>query len=258
MKIFALCIVLVVVLILITMVMRRSKKRSTKATRPGQDEPDTPVNFGYQCSRLAIRSTEPKKVIEALTLEDVVTSSWRHGVDEAYSGLVFVTEPIAGWILVVSSQLGRECADEDPEKEFNFIKEVANKFPEVQYFATHRTVEFHVWVRYVDGNLTRAYAYDGEQGTSLWNVGELTPEEHQIILNHEDQSQQVGHNTHRERSDHNFPNEGYVMLLAEKWSINPQNLESLKIPPSLGYLGYLPIEFQENGEPRHSFDEQNA
>jgi hypothetical protein len=54
-------------------------------------EADDPVPFGYKCSWLVIRSTDPQQVIDALGLVDTHPSGWHDGIEAAYSGNVFVT-----------------------------------------------------------------------------------------------------------------------------------------------------------------------
>jgi len=102
---------------------------------------------------------------------------------------------------------------------------LGEKFPDVQYFGTHRVVEYHGWARVVKGKMVRQYSYVGDQGRVLCDYGKPTHEERNLGLNF-DQGR--------------FPNEGDVMKLAGAWSVNPTTLEELKLGEGTGYLGIFP------------------
>ena len=73
---------------------------------------------------------------------------------------------------------------------------------EVQFFATHRVVEGHAWVRALPSTLMRAFCYIGESGEIIFNFGKRSPDERKLST----------------------PNENDVMHLAGKWSIDPTRL----------------------------------
>lgn len=105
------------------------------------------------------------------------------------------------------------------------MRELGKKFIELQYFGTHRVVEYHGWLRMTKGEIVRQYAFLGERGETLRDDGKRTDEETELGLIY---------------NDSKFPNEQNVMRLAAAWSIDPSSLDELKLDKSVGYLGSLP------------------
>lgn len=199
------------------------------AASPTPPQPDEPVSFGYKCAWLAIRAGSPEAVAEALGLEDVRLSGWSDGLDAAYSGQLFVTPPVRGWVLAVSTSLP-DCGDErQPDAASPLLARLGERFPEVQYFATHRVVEFHAFARVVGGRTLRKLAWVGDQGFVAWDEGEPTAEERALGIEH----------SRRSIEDGAAPREEEVMAIAGRWSLDPSTLEEQTLPPGLGLLGAL-------------------
>lgn len=188
-------------------------------------EPDSPVPFGYKCAWLAISTEDSEAVVQALALRHVHKSGWQKGIESAYGGEVFVTPPLQGWVLVVSSRLPDIPDRTRPDELAPLVKTLGKKFPQVQYFGTHRVVEYHGWLRATQGEIVRRYAYLGERGETLCDEGKRTEEETKLGLIY---------------NDCKFPKEQDVMRLAGAWSIDPTTLDELKLGKSEGYLGSLP------------------
>jgi hypothetical protein len=194
---------------------------------PADPRPDAPVSFGYNCAWVAIQTSSSDAVVKALGLRNGSPSTWAGGVKSAYSGRVFVTPPIRGWVLAVSFALGEEAGDSrHPDGITPLLERLGREFPDVQYFATHHVVEFHAWARVRDGKLIRRFSYLGEQGVFIWNDGGLTPEETRLHLVYAEAGP--------------WPDETNVMSLAGAWSVDPSTLAQQHLPPSLGVLADLP------------------
>jgi hypothetical protein len=185
-------------------------------------EPDTPVPFGYKCAWLAIKTEDSKGVVQALRLRNVRKCGWQEGIDAAYNKGMFVTPPIMGWVLAVSRSLPEIPDKALPDQLSPLVKSLGEKFPDVQYFGTHRVVEYHGWLRATGGEITRCYAFLGETGKTLRNDGKRSEEETRLDLIY---------------NDSRFPDEHDVMRLAGAWSVDPSKLDELKLEKSLGYLG---------------------
>jgi hypothetical protein len=184
-------------------------------------EPDTPVSFGYKCAWYAIHTNDADAVISALGLAGAVETTWRQGVEAAYSGKVFVTPPLGHWILAAGTALFYKGVRPEPSV-VPILTKLSEAFGEAQYFATHRVVEAHCWALARAGKLVRAYAYVGDQGQVTWNDGEPTEAERALG---EGALELPG------------PNEGDLMKVAGAWSVDPSELESNITQPSLGRLG---------------------
>jgi hypothetical protein len=188
-------------------------------------EPDSPVPFGFKCAWLAIKTEDPQAVSEALSLQNVRKTGWRQGVAAAYGGEVFVTAPVKGWVLAVSVSLPGIADKTRPDQLSPPVRDLAKLFPKVQYFGTHRVVDYHGWLRAAKGEIVRRYAYLGERGETLSDEGKRTDEETKLGLIYDDSK---------------FPDEEHVMELAGAWSIDPSRLDTLNLGKSVGYLGSFP------------------
>ncbi len=206
------------------------------------EKPDQPISFGYKCSWLAIKSEHPLDVVAALALRHVRLANWKSGIEAAYAGEVFISPPLDGWILAVSrnfpwpggAQFGDPCTP--------FLRPLAHLFPEVQFLATHRVVETHAWARLVNGTILRQYAYSGESGEILWNVGTPTDEEVALLLKQEDRLRAFWGPEDVDAivtGDEPFlmPSESDVMRMAAVWSIDPSQLRDRNLGLSVGHVG---------------------
>jgi len=190
-------------------------------------KPDKPVPFGCKIAWLAIRSESPREVADALGLVKIRDSSWSDGLQAAGRGDVFVSPPVHGWVLAVSTSLPDAGDERSTDRCTPLLARLGKRFPDVQYFATHRVVEYHAWARVKNGAVDRQFAYLGERGEVSWNSGPQTPEEVRL-----------GFKFNPEKGP--YPDEEDVLHLAEAWSVNPGKLDALGLPPSLGLAGRFP------------------
>ena len=140
---------------------------------------------------------------------------------------VFVTPPLRGWILVA----GRRMLGNGDEGSVHAIEkrliELSKQFGEAQAFATERIVEYHHWVLVKQGVLTRAFAFLGEKGEILTNVGEITPAEEGFQWEGLPEFEWT-------------PGEEEVMEVAGQWSIDPSDLGEVEDRDRMGVLGKMP------------------
>lgn len=186
-------------------------------------EPDLPVPFGYKCNWLCIKSDSPMDVILKLGLKNYEPSNWDKGIEMAYNGFRFVSPALNGYVLVVN--YGMDLLTLAPE----LLDESAKKFPELQYFTTHRVSEYHAWVKYVSGEMVRGYGWCGCDGEVLMNRGELTPEETHLgftdlITSSADDPEKV-----------QLPTEDHVLEIAAAWGIDT-GFSGNDYPKGLGYI----------------------
>lgn len=184
--------------------------------------PDKPVPFGYKNSWLCIKSNSPEEVIEKIGLKNPRVSTWNDGVNGS-SGGVFVSPVLDGYVLVIGWE--GDILDTDPAR----LDELAGKFPELQFFSTHRISEYHVWAKYVDGKPVRVYGFNGGDGVLVANRGVPTPEE--VALHCDDFPVD---------NDIDFdvailPDEECVMLISAAWGIDTL-FRRKTFPESTGYL----------------------
>ena len=166
-------------------------------------------------------------------------ANWKSGVVAAYKDRTFVSPVFEGWVFVVG-HLPELTAGDANLRWAKWMESLAARFSDVQYFATHRVVEYHAWARFLEGREQRAFAYLGESDETLVNRGQPTEGELQLGQTFFDgSSPEAESDEYWERDDLSYPDEQYVMQIAEKWSINPQTLEERTQPTEPGWIGVL-------------------
>jgi hypothetical protein len=206
-------------------------------TTPLDIKPDAPQAFGLDAIWLAVRSQSTQAVAQALQLSQTVPANWRSGLQAVHQplpctpGWVFVTPPIQGWVLVTGA-LPYPGGTSDSDLASLLLQLLSHQFPQVQYFGAHSGIVWHGYARYDGGELLRAFACVDSVDHSIWDVGSSHAEpmparQHaEAVIN--------GY-----ESDHFTWHQNRVFSIAEHWSINPQQLVAMALPPSLGLVGLL-------------------
>lgn len=190
---------------------------------PADLPPEHAVSFGHKSRWLAVKVNSPTAVLKALGATNSREAGWSQGVG-APEGAVFATPPLDGWVLVVGAF--PEILGEGDEKAVALVSKLSAELgTEVQYFGTHRVVDYHAWVRAKNGEVSRAYAYLGERGKTLLRMGEQSEEEKALGLSFfDDKSPEAKDDAYWRRDDLSYPDEEDVMKVAGRWSINPAEL----------------------------------
>jgi hypothetical protein len=161
---------------------------------------------------LAIKGTDPRKLQTALGLHDAMFCSWEEGLIEAREHKLFISPSVAGWILVVGSDLPEP--DEDVDKCFHFLTDLSRKVGHLQYFCGNRALNHHAWAIVDRGQVFRAYAWAGQ---TVWNQGPITAAERELGVACFPYLYRLDF-THREAVAANTEK---VNALAGRWSLDP-------------------------------------
>lgn len=248
--------------------------------------PDHPQSFGYKVSWFALKAYDPASVLDALEISDATPSNWESGLAAVYSRdsepWIFVSPPIGGWVLAVSASWAYPVANEaESQSEYQhgigsrfdvLFSRLMKKFDDVQFFGSHRVVDFVVWARALNGKPVRIFSHaDGEV---LANFGEQTPEEaklgflnlsglsppdarDKILAIAEEQSAEADALVAsglsrkealarvREKGRSAFPDEQDVTDLAELWSIDPTEVWDQDDPLALGLAARIPKDLAQ-------------
>jgi hypothetical protein len=247
--------------------------------------PDAPEPFGFKVSWLAIKTSDPTLVLDALELGQAAPANWASGIAAAYGdprssdSWAFVSPPIGDWVLVVSSSLPYPATIEgghaDIGKKFDVMFcRLMQRFKDVQFFGSHRVVDFVTWARALNGELVRIFGWCGSDGTVLANVGEQTPEETKLgfvnltglspsdavdkifaIAEEEDieenrlvasgLSPREARTKIRQSRRSPFIGEIDVVDLAALWSVDPSRLSDQDHPLGLGLAARLPENLRQ-------------
>ncbi|OKI61488.1 hypothetical protein [Micromonospora sp. CB01531] len=183
------------------------------------------IGFGYKLQWLAVRGQGAADVAAALRLSRPAPSTWREAVAAAYDGhgRWLLTPRLDGWTLAASQDVP---APED-DRFAAWLAGLSRLLGEVQYFGTHRVVEYHGWGRARAGIVERAFAYLGERDEVLFQVGHPTADEQALGVGTaygEDQPWPEGDD------GWSWPDEEAVLTLAGRWSIDPRDLEGATVP----------------------------
>ena len=180
-------------------------------------EPDTPAAFGHKPGWIAVRSRDPRAVMDALQLIDRRPTNWTCGLSAVGAGKWFVSPALDGWVLVVG-------AGEKPLSQAR-VDALCCRFSETQIYVSDRERSTYSWSRYRDGVCIRAYGMS--RGEVFLDQGELTMEE--ISLGFGRFPRKVG------GGREGFPDCDAVLAIAAAWGIDPM-LEQRHDPPSAGWL----------------------
>src|SRR5579872_174258 len=140
-------------------------------------------------------------------LAGIKPCSWRSGLEKAYERRgVFVTPSIAEWTVALGN-----LPEADNSRFVPLMERLSQRFHQAYYFGTHRVVEYQAWAIAKEGKVRRAFAWVGERGEFLLNIGRRTPEELELATGIED----------FERA----PDEEIVLNLASRWVFDPRELD---------------------------------
>jgi hypothetical protein len=195
---------------------------ASRRTRHGER---TGASFGYKTAWLAARIDDPTAVVRALQLTDVRELSWEEGIAASDHDMVFVSPPTQGWVLAVGIELAKHPPD--------VVALSARLGADVQFFATHRIVEAHLWDHAARGTLKRRLRYVGERNEAE-AIGEPTAIERALGFDWttEQPSTPAGEAV--------VPDEEAVMQVAGAWSIDPRELADTPTTSTTGLAGHLP------------------
>ena len=201
-----------------------------------------PGSFGYKCAWFAAKSDSPLSVATALGLRNLRPSSWDEGIETAYgttaySRHAFLAPPIDGWVLCASTAFFKLA--EGKQEVSSFLPALSRQLgTTVQFFLTYRVVETHVWGYAENGTLIRLYGYSSGGSGRLFDIGDQTDAEVSLGFRFfDDRSPDASDPkaNYWAREDLTFPDEGHVMQLAGRWSIDPSTLEERELGD--GWLG---------------------
>lgn len=247
--------------------------------------PDAPKPFGFKVSWFAVKTSDPALVLDALEFGQAAPANWASGIAAAYGDpqssdcWLFVSPPVSGWVLAVGSSFPYPATIEgghhDIGRKFDLLfSRLMQKFDDVQFFGSHRVVDFVTWARALNGESKRIFGWCGSDGAVLANVGEQTQEEAKLgFANLNDLSpsdatdkifaieeeQEAEENrliasglsgrearaTVRRNGRGGFPSETDVVELAALWSIDPSRLSDHGHPLSLGLAARLPENLRQ-------------
>jgi hypothetical protein len=248
---------------------------------PFDQTPDQPEAFGYKVSWFAVKTTDPGSVIDALQFGEATPANWASGMAHVYEATpsddrwVFVSPPMKGWVLAVSHRWPYPTVEDHHEIGSRFdtlFARLMKRFDDVQFFGSHRVVDFVAWARALNGEPQRIFAFSDagvlanlgaqsaeEARLGFANLGGLSPsdagdrifelaeeraaEEESLVasgLSHAEAREKVlqgGRNA--------MPDEDDVTDLAALWSIDPAQFAPQKYPPSLGLAVRLPGDLSQ-------------
>lgn len=197
--------------------------------------PDSPIGFGYKTTWWSFLSRDTQAVADAIGLVNPQPCNWHSGIPASYENGIFISPPVGNWTLVTGFKLPPSGEQMETECLASLLK-LSSQFNEVQFFSTHRVVEYHVWARAVEGKLNRGFGYIGESGEFFWNVGDNGTEA-KLGWQFPTQDELDSDSGELETDDWDWPGEEHVMEIAAEWSVSPVELESEK-SPGVGLIGF--------------------
>lgn len=205
--------------------------------------PDHPLPFGYKMAWLALRTTDTWAVAAALDVGPATVANWNSGLGTVYDDKlgethVFITPPVGGWTFVVGLPLPHPMTASFVDKCTPVLSDLAERFPEVQYFFSYPLIDYFSWARLIDGKLVRAFAIN-DQGV-IWNRGRTTKEERSLGLKLFELRGVRGRSGDAGGELLLHPTEDHVLRLAHRWSIDPTTLGAAAAPAGTGLVATAP------------------
>lgn len=200
-------------------------------------EKDKPIDFGYKTVWIAVKTGNKERIVEILGLKNIQSSNWKSGIEAAYDNRVFITPQIGQWTLAVGIKLLNNNDLENINELEKTINKLSAEFGEAQSFGTHRIVEYHHWMKSVNGEITRVYSYSGESGENIKVSGELTDPEIGLNL-FNSLSNEAKSDEYWNCENLGYADEELVMKISGNWSVNPTKLTERKdVKDELGLIG---------------------
>jgi hypothetical protein len=178
---------------------------------------------------LAIRTRDTQAVQLALGLRNPQPCSWTEGV--ITSRKLFIAPPVNGWTLVFGA--GLPAPDVDVDICFRFLSELSRKLGHVHFFQADSILQHHAWAQLESGRVVRAYAW---AGTTLWQQGVKTSAEIALGLNCFGYGETSGSDDWA-MADHLVANVEKVPLLAQRWSLDPAEIDGRMLGLQPGIAG---------------------
>ena len=198
--------------------------------------PDYPEPFGYKSLWFAVKTTNKSRLAEIFGLVNSCDCNWTVGIQRAYEGGVFITPSIGDWTLICGN--GLLIYDKNNRQKL-LLNQLSAEFGSAQFFATHRVLDYHCWMKAERGKLIRCYQYSGEKGENLEVAGQETDIEKSLHLINTF-SVEAKDSNYFEREDILTPDEETVMKIADNWSVDPSTLNLRKdVAPGLGLFGVI-------------------
>jgi hypothetical protein len=176
---------------------------------PGKPRSNRPVTW------MAVRTMNLAAVQRALELDDPQPCAWTDGLAADAARRLYISPPIAGWVLVTGADLPEPSDDVDAC--FRFLARLSRRLGHVQFFHLDHALQHHAWARLEAGRVLRAYAWIGQ---TVWNQGSPTAAECELGLHAYAYGE--GENTEGFGSpDAVFANIERLPRLAARWSLDP-------------------------------------
>lgn len=219
---------LILLAVLLSCRMKISGNKN-KTINVDQTVPDSAQGFGYKMMWLAVKTDDQHKLADFLKLKNIEKCNWKVGINTAYKfpdSSIFITPYIDGWTLACSVNMFIiKSQNEDLHEVKNLLKILSRVFGEAQYFFSFRTADCYIWMKAVNGKIARVYSIC--QGENISIEGEPTNfEKNYNFIN--TFSPEAKDSTYYERKDIFWPDEEFVMKVAENWSVDPSKLERRK------------------------------
>lgn len=193
------------------------------------------MGFGYKTAWIAVRDVSVSEVATALGLDPIKPLPWGEGTERAYEQGVYVAGPVSGWVLAHGARTLGDLLDATRPDFVERLTQLSTALGEVQFFGTHRVVEYHAWAHAQAGRVLRAYCYVGETGQVPLFLGEPSDAERELgVGTRQAPDDTEAWDTDRDEWLATTPSEEHVLQVAGRWSADPSGIDDM---PSVGLYG---------------------
>lgn len=216
---------------------RKSVSDLTESPSADQQPPVLPFTHSHPfapkraTSWLSIKSSSAHAVQSALSLHNPKPCSWAEGLSGDHEQSLFISPPVAGWVLVFGPALPDPSDDVDVC--YRFLADLSRKLGQIQFFHVNSVLNHHAWVRADSGRIVRAYAWAGR---TLWNQGALTPAERSLRMQCHEYFE-TPEPALFSSAETTPTNADKVHLLASRWSLDPADIGGRGADSEHGIIG---------------------
>lgn len=194
-----------------------------------------PRSFGYKTNWIVVKSKQSKELLNILKYEKLVETNWEIGVDATFQNrkLRFICPSLNNWTIIVGESIDYVNSISAKRK----LSELSKRYGETYYFGSYRGTGYASWAKYINGKEERAFLLD--DGDVFYSYGELEEEEKELVTERKFALEKKNKEDVEYHQKYDFLSllgtEDDVLLMAEKWTINPMELHMFD-NNELGYL----------------------
>jgi hypothetical protein len=190
-------------------------KSIVQALGMAEIDEDKPIPFGYKTTWMAVKAGSIQAVASQFKGKKFIKTNWELGSKKSKLGKIFISPPISGWYLIVSSLFPRCDSPGGVAETSRILRRLSKELGCAVYFSNYRVSSHYSWVYAENGRIKRAFSTTDSE--VKWDEGEKIGIETNFLYPHESEKESG-------TLKMDIPNEQMVTQIAGDWSVDPSQL----------------------------------